>query len=495
MANKNSKGSDGITAWELKQFKNELLLPLTLLFNMSLADGVFPKCFKNASITPVPKIPKPRIPVDYRPIAILPTVSKVFEAIIQMRMINFLLKQNFFSKNQFGFLPQRSTSDALVAHLKEIVDNFEKKKKVIELYLDLSKAFDSVNHSILLRKLERAGFRSDFHRWLASYLENRQQCVRSAGTSSEMLHVVCGVPQESTLGPLLFLILYVNSVLNLQLHGPVFSFADDTAIVYSAATVTKAKEKCEADLGKLSEWFLFHEICPNLNKTQVIEYNYKRPGTEFPSIIWHLQNCDKTPCNCTVLKKVDDTKYLGVYLNSNLNWNSHSNYLQTKLRKLNYLMYYLKNSIPTKIKRRIYLALYEPVLAYGIECWGGTADYIQQPIKVLQKGAIRAVAGARYREHTAPIFSSLAILSYSNLYARALVSLVHRGVITLFKNSGVNLRRTTYKTSQWKNKKARIQPSYQTPIHCSKLPPELQAFFGHPSFPKKIRKYLLGKQN
>ena len=143
LPNKRSYGNDGITASELKKFCNELLLPLTLLFNFSLKEGTFPNSLKTSGIVPVPKVPKPCRPVDYRPISLLSTVSKVFEAIIQKRMVNFLLKQDFFSKNQFGFLPQRNTSDALVAHLNEIVENLENKKKVIGLYLDLAKAFDT----------------------------------------------------------------------------------------------------------------------------------------------------------------------------------------------------------------------------------------------------------------------------------------------------------------------------------------------------------------
>ena len=309
-----------------------------------------------------------------------------------------------------------------------------------------------------------------------------------------MLHVVCGVPQGSTLGPLLFII-YVNSLLQLKLHGPVFSFADDTAIVYSGRTHDETKQKCEEDLRTLRNWFLFHKICPNLQKTKILEYNYKKTKIESPIITWHLRNCNGNPCtnNCTPVEKVHEIKYLGVYLNSNLNWSSHSHYLQTKLRKLNYLIYYLKKTVPIKIRRRIYLALYEPVLTYGMECWGKAADYITQPIKVLQKGAIRSVAGAGYREHTAPIFNNLKILSYSSLYNRALASLAHRKIVALTKESQttLSLRSTVYKTPKWKNVKARNQASYQTPIFCSTLPTEIQTYFGHPSFTKRLKKHLL----
>lgn len=493
LPNKRSCGSDGITAGEMKKFCNELLLPLTLIFNFSLQQGIFPKDFKISGIVPVPKVPNPKKPADYRPISLLSTVSKVFEAIMQKRMVNFLQKQNFFSNNQFGFLPRKSTSNALVAHLNEIVGNLESKKKVLGLYLDLAKAFDTVNHAILKEKLFRAGFRGTIYQWLASYLHGRQQYVKYKGINSRLLNVECGVPQGSTMGPLLFLI-YVNSILELKLQGPVFSFADDTAVVYAGEKIEEAKRKAENDLIILSNWFLYHRICPNMQKTQCVQYTYKlNKNKDFITIIWHLPNCKSEPCDCPKLENSLETKYLGVKLNCNLNWKPHLDYLQSKLRKLNYLLYYLRKTVPPKVRLRVYQALYEPVLAYGIECWGGAAEYILQPVTVLQKAAIRAVAGAEYRDHTKPIFSKLKILSLQALYTRALTRLIHQKIIIIPEIVAVtqSLRFPRYILPLWKNKKAQKQASYQALKRYSSLPCDLQLYIGHPSFTKKLKQYLL----
>ena len=225
-----------------------------------------------------------------------------------------------------------------------------------------------MNHEILVEKLYRAGFRGTFHQWLSSYLEGRKQYVKYKGVNSQCLSIGCGVPQGSTTGPLLFLI-YVNSILELKLQGPVFSFADDTAIVYSDDEIEDAKIKCEANLHKLSNWFIYHKISPNLNKTKSIQYSYKKNKEENgTTITWHLPSCRNKPCNCTEIEEASEIKYLGIIINSNLNWQTHFGYLQNKLRKINYLLYQLKKSVPPRVKLRVYQALYEPVLSYGIEC-------------------------------------------------------------------------------------------------------------------------------
>lgn len=137
-------------------------------------------------------------------------------------------------------------------------------------------------------------------------------------------------------------------LLSLPLQGPVFSFADDTAIVYVSETFSSTVRKCEEDLQKLNKWLQFQKICPKLGKTLAIFIQYKKTKENTPLISWHLPTCKRTPCNCHKIKVTPETKYLGIILNSNLNWEGHSLYQQTKLRRLNYLTYHIKNIIPPK---------------------------------------------------------------------------------------------------------------------------------------------------
>jgi hypothetical protein len=499
LTNKNSPANDIITAAEIKQHWKTLGIPLVLIFNYSKLKGEFPKILKKARIVPIPKVPNAIKFEDYRPISTLSAISKLFEIIIKDQMINYLMKQNFFSKNQFGFLPRRNCSEALQSHIFEITNNLEMKEKTIGFYIDISKAFDTVNHDILLDKLYRAGFRGEFHDWLRSYLTGREQCVKYNSITSTYLPVVSGVPQGSTLGPILFLI-YVNSLLTLQLNGPVFSFADDTAVVYSGGTIHEAIEKCELDLQKLNNWFRYHKICPNLNKTQAVHYHYKRSQNFPPPIIWHLPTCNRTsPCNCTKIEFTPHVKYLGLILNNNLNWEQQSLFWQKKLRKLNYLLYYVRHAVPLRVRVRIYKAFYEPVLIYGLECWGGAADYVLRPILVLQKFAIRTLVGANRLEHTAPIFSKLRILPLKALYERALASVLHREAakgetrLVIPHNHDTRHNPKFPLPRKWFNKKATRQVNFQVPSFGSTLPENLLQQLGRPCFLKNLKIYLFDK--
>ena len=497
LANKNSAGIDGVRASEIKQYWKELGVPLLLIFNFSLKKGIFPKCLKYSTIVPIPKVKNASQPEDFRPISILSVLSKLFEIIIQKRIIQFLLNQNYFSNNQFGFLPQRNTSQAVQEHILEIVNGLKDKKKVMGLYLDISKAFDTVNHRILLDKLFKAGFRGTFHDWLGSYLSEREQRVQCGQNLSQNQPVVTGVPQGSTLGPVLFLI-YVNSLLLLPLHGPVYSFADDTAVVYSGETNNEVKTKCEKDLALLNQWFRFHRICPNMKKTKILKFQYKKDTRKMgpPDIFWHLPDCRTSNCTCEKIEMVDKIKYLGMVLNSNLNWSDHSRYLQGKLRKLNYLLYYLKNVIPEKIRIMAYKAFYEPVMLYGIECWGGAADYILQPVRVLQKYAVRAVAGAGRSDHSNPIFAKLRLLPMDDHYRRALAMLLHWRTMMNKLPLPPESSRTRFTAKfkpprKWLSKKARRQVNYQAPTFGNSLPVHLQTSLGRPCFKKRLKQHLL----
>jgi hypothetical protein len=494
LTNKFSDTDDRIQASELKQYWEQLGIPILLIFNFSLQKGVFPKILKKLTIVPVPKIPHAAKLEDFRPISILSPLSKLFEKLIQERMVKFLQKQNYFSSKQFGFLPGRNTSEAVQSHIFEITNNLENHEKTIGLYIDISKAFDTVNHEILLDKLYKAGFRGEFHKWLSSYLKDRIQCVKYKQIRSTLLPVVSGVPQGSTLGPVLFLI-YVNSLLTLSLRGPVFSFADDTAIVYGGKTISETIEKCESDLLQLNDWFRHHKICPNLMKTKIIHFAYKKTNDQPPNLLWHLPNCNQLSCNCLSIEAIPQVKYLGIILNSNLNWEGHALYQQKKLRKLNYLMYYLRNTVPKNIRLKIYKSLYEPTLHYGVECWGGAANYLLHPIKVLQKYAVRSIASVGRIEHTKPLFEKMRLLPFEKLYKRALISVIHRkakiGELPAHTPHTYHTRkREKYKIPKWLGKKARRQVNFQVPHAASKIPDHLAVKIGTPCFLTQLKNYL-----
>jgi hypothetical protein len=280
----------------------------------------------------------------------------------------------------------------------------------------------------------------------------------------------------------------------------VFSFADDTAVVYAASSKQEVKNNCEMDLKILNDWFRYHRICPNSSKTKIVEYRYKRNNREFESytIKWHSPECSQVNCNCREIETTDKIKYLGIVLNTNLNWSEHSLYQQTKLRRQNYLLYHIRNTVPKQVRKQVYQAFYEPILSYGIECWGGAADYILEPIRVLQKFAVRSIMEAGYRDHSKPIFKKLQLLPFEGLYQRSLALVLHRKAI----RNEINYHQPKHThrmrkpqifqlPRKWMNKKAQRQISYRVPLYGNTLPIELVTILKQPCFRKRIKQHIL----
>ena len=232
-----STGHDGIPACILKWCANIIAPILTDIFNEFVEIGEYPSICKIAKITPLTKPGDPTNKDNYRGISVLTQLNKIFEKLIHGRMVDFIDDNDILCKTQFGFRKGLSTSDA-ITHLNEkLIENIEKKKVTAVLFMDLKSAFDTVNHEILLKKLEHIGFRGSILCLLSSYLTGRQQYIKSGSIESVLLDVVCGVPQGSVLGPLLF-ILYINDIVNCSGLESVL-YADDAALVASADTIKK----------------------------------------------------------------------------------------------------------------------------------------------------------------------------------------------------------------------------------------------------------------
>ena len=242
LKNKFSVGADGVSSRTIKEMANLFSKISTPLFNKSLKQCVFPDKLKLAFIVPVFKSGDDTQMTNYRPISLLPCISKVFEKCVKMKIQNHLDHIiNFLSDKQFGFVKNKST-DTLFTHISSIVDGIEAKNAVLRVYLDLAKAFNTINHRILIKKLgDNVGFRGPLLGWFASYLSKRKYCVKMNNTTSSLLEMKHGVLQGSVFGPLLFVI-YMNNILKLPLNGTIIAYADDTSMLCNAATVMQINE-------------------------------------------------------------------------------------------------------------------------------------------------------------------------------------------------------------------------------------------------------------
>ena len=322
LKSKNSCGMDGIPSKVLKSTPENILLALAHTFNLSLSSGKFIDAFKVAKVIPVFKKGSTYGVNNYRPISLLSVLSKILEKIVYKRLVSFLIRQNFFHKNQFGFRKKYLTSHATTLLVENITAAFEKKQCMVKVFLDLSKAFDTIDHKILLQKLMHYGVRGLPLEWLSSYLNDRKQQVLCNNQLSGTLKINCGVPQGSILGPLLFLI-YVNDFSSCITKGKTIMFANDTNLFFSENCYERVFKVANAELKSVDNWLTANKLSLNINKTNYIVFrtpHYKLPDQ-------HTLQLRKKH-----IKRVASLKFLGIIVHEHLSWKPHMEALLKKNR-------------------------------------------------------------------------------------------------------------------------------------------------------------------
>ena len=244
-----SLGPNSLPVYIIKICNNVFAACLEKIANICFSTGIFPDFFKVAKVIPIFKKEDPLLCKNYRPISLLPIFSKILEKLIYDRMYNFIETNKLLSEKQFGFRKNHSTSHALISLTESIKKHLDERKKVAGVFIDLPKAFDTVNHKILCNKLSYYGFRGKSNDLIKSFLTNRKQFVSINGYDSTQLPITCGVPQGSTLGPLLFL-LYINDLRFCLKHATASHFADDTCLTYASIKSSTLQTDLNYDLKK-----------------------------------------------------------------------------------------------------------------------------------------------------------------------------------------------------------------------------------------------------
>ena len=492
LPNSNSHGHDSISAKMLKSVSGMISESLAVLFNKSIRFGLFPTAFKDAEVVPVPKAGDLSDVSNYRPISLLPTLGKLFELLVKKRILNFLTKFGFFSARQYGFLPGRSTEQALAKHTMEITAAIEKNLKVAAVYLDIRKAFDSVNHKILLKKLRACGIRGFMLDWFASYLQGRRQRVKICGKLSSWSEIGSGVPQGSVLGPILFLI-YVNDLLKLKFFSSIYSFADDTSLVCCADSGKELKY-LENDLRVLYNWLRRHNLNLNISKSKIVYFAYKIVYDWRIPVKIHTCDNQNINCMCLSLEITQNYKYLGLIINDTLSWSEHCLLLRGRMRSLNYLLFYLSKFVSGQHLRRFYRAVIEPVLRYGLPIWGGCADYHLQPVRVLQHRSVRMVAGLP------PIASASAALERVKVPSVETLTRIETCKLAGILRDEIGLRAPSrnlrscavglLQIPNWLRAHSQAQFGYRAPVMYNELPEEIRVLTGAKQG-RALRRYLL----
>lgn len=267
MKSDSAPGWDNIPTSLLKSGEKIIVPVISHLANLCFEQGVFPSAFKLALITPVHKGGDKTDPSNYRPISVLLSISKILEKLINRRLVNYLTKLNILSTSQFGFRQGLSTEDAVMALTSVVIDKVDNRNKCLAVFLDLKKAFDTVSIPILLSRFENIGISGSALQLLTQYANERKQRVKIGEYTSQEETISFGVPQGSVLGPTMFL-LYINSLCNMKLDkGHIFSYANDTAIVFEGKTWDDVRKSTENGLMSVKNWLDSNLLTLSLVKT------------------------------------------------------------------------------------------------------------------------------------------------------------------------------------------------------------------------------------
>ena len=412
----NSCGTDGIPTSIIKKSTQIISIILSRIFNCSITSGIFPDYLKISKIIPIHKAEAITNVNNYRPISLLSCFSKILEKIMYKRLLSFLTRNNVLYNNQFGFRQSHSTHLALLEITDRIYQSLDDGKFLLALYLDLSKAFDTVDLNILMHKLEHYGIRGNELNWFESYLFGRTQYVEIEGVLSNKLTSVCGVPQGSTLGPLLFL-LYINDLPNCSDLLNFRLFADDTKIFISDKDLSEIQFILNSEIPKLTSWLSANKLSLNVGKTEFLIFK-PRNKTENIEINISIAN--------SIIKRSKSKKYLGLIFDDAMTWKSHIELVTKKVSRAIGIMYRLRPYVNEDILRNVYHAIVYSHLNYGISSWGSAPPTNLEPLQIKQNHSIRVIYDLDRRHNRNHMFFNYKLLKVNEIYHSVLLQFVHK---------------------------------------------------------------------
>jgi hypothetical protein len=427
---------DGISTELLKFLAIELSWPLAHIFNLSLSNGIFPDRLKSSRTVPIFKSGRNDLCDNYRPIALLSTLSKVLEKMVSVKLVNHLDRNKILYEHQYGFQRQKSTEHSIIHALNFINKAMNENKYSVGVFFDLKKAFDVCSHDILLMKLSRMGISGTALNWFRSYLENRSQKVDINGNLSNSRNIKISILQGSILGPILFLC-YIN-----DLHSVTslltLMYADDTFTLDSGEDLDTLIRNVNIEINKIAVWFRANKLAVNISKTKYIIFRMKskKIGPNTPNIIYNENEPDQPHDDTliTALERYHDNhastdcrayKYLGIYLDEHLTLDIHTTHLIGKLSRSLYCIKQAKHIIPLKGMKALYQSLIHSYLTHSTLIMNSITANNKLRIAKIQKKAIRIITSSTYNAHTAPLFILHNILPYEQLITYSQLMFMH----------------------------------------------------------------------
>ena len=412
-------GYDGLRSSILKLSLPHISSPLIYVINLSLIEGIFPDEMKIANNDQ-------EMFNNYRPVSLLCSLSKVFEKVMYSRLIKFLDAHSILFSYQFGFRKFHSTYMAIMTMVDKLTKHLDNGDFIFGVFLDFSKAFDTVDHDILVRKLSYYGIRGNALAWFQSYLLNRKQFVTYNGISSTSKGVKCGVPQGSILGPLLFLI-YINDLSNVSNKSQLVLFADDTNLFINAKDPDILQDAVNKELADIAKWLKVNKLSLNIKKTQFMVFTRRKVAPIKVDIKIDNQSITETKIS----------KFLGTYIDNNLNWKSHISYIAGKIARGIGIITKARKYFSSECMISLYHSFIYPYLIYCNHIWGNTYKSSLSKLQVLQNKAVRIVTGSNPRTNTELLYKSNGLLNLhginSCLIGKFMFNVYHRKVPHIFE--------------------------------------------------------------
>lgn len=421
--NQDSKGIDQIPVKLLKLNIDAILPHIRHIFNHSLMTNTFPSMWKSAMVRPIPKIKNPCVAKDYRPISLLCSMSKALEKIVHTQLTKHLTENNLMDPFQSGFRKNFSTTSALLKVTDDIRFAMDQKKLTFLILFDFSKAFDMVDHKILLAKLRGLKISQSVREWFSSYLLSRQQMVvDSDGNTSLWLLCALGVPQGSVLGPLLFSI-YISGIGNLFGSCKYIVYADDLQIYFSSPVreLEEAVRLVQLDIDALCHWADEHGLVLNATKTKVLLIGYPRLQTLIESMA-----TPKFKLSGVFLEYSNSARNLGLFFNKTLTWTDHFSHLSRKVVATLQRLRTFRSSLPLSVRKSLIQAMVFPLLDYGSIVFNDLSVTLQIKMQRLQNSCVRFVYNIPRFDHVTPYLERLGWLRLNSRRQLLTACLIHR---------------------------------------------------------------------
>ena len=421
LKNKSSFGEDYLSNKLLKVAIPYLLTPLTALVNMSITTGYVPEQIKLAKIIPLFKEGDAQEFTNYRPIAIISSVGKLIEKIVHIKLTNYLESDNLLHPNQFGFRAAHSVIHPLLLFSQKILDSTDSDMFNLTIFVDLKKAFDTVNINILLQKLFYYGIENVELLWFENYLKRKQFTKISGNTRSSILKMILGLPQGSILGPLLFLV-FINDLPYASLFFSLL-FADDCTFQMEGASLEELFSKANTELNKTQELFASNLLTINIKKTKfMVFHNNKTILPSYPPLTIGTSIISRAGSGLSE-KAI---RFLGLWVDNDLTFYQHISKIKMKLGLAIYQLSACKYLTPEQVKKNIYYSIFESNLRFAAPIYGSAKESELNCIFLQQKRAVRLITNAKFKDHTDPIFYKLRILKLPDLLNLERIIIAHK---------------------------------------------------------------------